>query len=502
MAEQRKRISLCMIVKNEEKHLSGCLESVQGIADEIIIVDTGSTDQTIAIAEKYGAVVLQSGWEHDFAKARNKGLERASGEWILFLDADEQLDEATKPQLLEYARHAELSALLLQIRNQIGPEQDQGATIHPVLRMFRNDPAHRFEGRIHEQISFSILRKNPSARFHLTDVIIHHYGYRTQVVAEKNKLQRNMELLELALAEDPDNTFHRYNIGVEYLRNNRASDALEAFRTARRSAGFEQLSYAHLVLKYESLSLQLLGRWEEAAVAAKEGAAVFPDYTDLWHYIAICSASAGRYRMALEAAEKALEMGAAPARYHTEDGMGTFRTAYLLGRIYEALYDEQGVVEAYMTALRFKPSLLPPLFRLCAYMRTAGREGQLAALMARRIACPDEAAMLKLAGVMVASGCLDSAIAYLEWQAELYKEPALSRSLALQASALREGDYSGLPFAGCLDKEEAEDGLSSAARWRLRAEQLLEKVQREKKQTVEKQAIQAIRLFLPGFEGW
>jgi glycosyltransferase involved in cell wall biosynthesis len=279
MAEQQKRISLCMIVKNEEKYLSGCLDSVQGIADEIIIVDTGSTDETIAIAERYGAIVIRSEWEHDFAKARNRGVERASGEWILFLDADEQLDEATKPQLLEYVRHADLSALLLQIRNQIGPENDQGSTIHPVLRMFRNDFGHRFEGRIHEQISFSILRRNPSARFHLTDVIIHHYGYRTQVVAEKNKLQRNMELLELALAEEPDNTFHRYNIGVEYLRNNRAADALEAFRIAKRSAGFKQLSYAHLVFKYESLSLQLLGRWEEAGAAAREGVAIFPDYT-------------------------------------------------------------------------------------------------------------------------------------------------------------------------------------------------------------------------------
>ncbi|MCM3628004.1 glycosyltransferase [Paenibacillus glycanilyticus] len=502
MADQRKRISLCMIVKNEEKHLPGCLDSVQGIADEIIIVDTGSTDETVAIAERYGAVVIRSGWEHDFAKARNKGVERASGEWILFLDADEQLDETTKPQLLAFAGHAELSALLLQIRNQIGPDHDQGSTIHPVLRMFRNDPAHRFEGRIHEQISFSILRKNPSARFHLTDVVIHHYGYRTQVVAEKNKLKRNMELLELALAEEPGNTFHRYNIGVEYLRNNRAADALEAFRTARRSDGFEQLSYAHLVLKYESLSLQLLGRWEEAAAVAREGTAMFPDYTDLWHYIALCGASTGRYKAAMEAAEKALEMGAAPARYHTEDGMGTFRTAYLQGRIYEALLDEQGVVQAYITALRFKPSLLPPLFRLCKFMRTAGREGQLAALMARRIACPDEAAMLKLAGVMVASGCPDSAVSYLEWQAELYKEPALRSSLSSHAVALSEGDFSRLPFSGYRGKEEVEELLSPAAHWRERAEYYLERVQQQRKQTAEKQAIQSIRLLMPGFEGW
>ncbi|MGO4110726.1 tetratricopeptide repeat-containing glycosyltransferase family 2 protein [Paenibacillus sp. YAF4_2] len=502
MAEQQKRISLCMIVKNEEKYLSGCLNSVQGIADEIIIVDTGSTDETIAIAKRYGAVVIQSEWEHDFAKARNRGVERASGEWILFLDADEQLDEATKPQLLEYVRHADMSALLLQIRNQIGPEHDQGSTIHPVLRMFRNDPGHRFEGRIHEQISFSILRTNPSARFHLTDVIIHHYGYRTQVVAEKNKLQRNMELLELVLAEEPDNTFHRYNIGVEYLRNNRAADALEAFRIAKRSAGFEQLSYAHLVFKYESLSLQLLGRWDEAGAAAREGASIFPDYTDLQHYMAFCSACTGQYKAAMEASEKALEMGAAPARYHTEDGVGTYRTAYLQGRIYEAMHDEQGLIQSYITTLRHKPSLLPPLFRICKYMRTAGREGQLAALMARWISCPDEAAMLKLAGVMVASGCPDSAIAYLEWQAELYKEPVLSRSLTAHASAMRDGDYSGLPFAGHRGREEAEDMLSPSIHWRVRAEHYLEQAQRMKGKTIEKQSIQAVRLLLPGFEGW
>jgi hypothetical protein len=182
--------------------------------------------------------------------------------------------------------------------------------------------------------------------------------------------------------------------------------------------------------------------------------------------------------------------------------MGTYRTAYLQGRIYEALHDEQGLIQSYITTLRHKPSLLPPLFRICKYMRTAGREGQLAALMARRISCPDEAAMLKLAGVMVASGCPHSAIAYLEWQAELYKEPALSRSLTAHANALRDGDYSGLPFAGYRGKEEAEDILSPSIHWRVRAEHYLEQAQRVKGKTIEKQSIQAVRLLLPGFEGW
>ncbi|CAM4353490.1 tetratricopeptide (TPR) repeat protein [Paenibacillus endophyticus] len=417
MVKPRKLISLCMIVKDEELHLPRCLTSVQGIVDEIIVVDTGSTDQTVAIAERYGARVVLAEWEHDFAKARNTGLALAQGDWILFLDADEELDTHTGKQLLAEACQP-VQGLFLQIWNVTGANDDErGGTVHPVLRMFRNDDLVRFEGSIHEQIAASLLRRWPRAVFQLTDTKIIHYGYRQDIVTQKNKLQRNMELLERAVQKEPDNSFHQYNIGVEYLRAGMPSKALEAFRSARQQQGFEQLSYAHLVVKYEVRSLLSLSQWAEAADIARLGAAQFSDYPDLHHYHALALAQCGQLHAAVSSAAAALGIGAAPPQYHTEDGIGTYRTSYMLGRLKEVQLDTQGVVQAYIAALRFHPTLTPPLYRLCRYLRIAGEEARIASILAAQLACRSEEAVIKVAAIMSASGCLQAAKAWVSWHA-------------------------------------------------------------------------------------
>lgn len=110
--QRKPLISLCMIVKNEADNLARCLTSVRGAADELIIVDTGSTDDTIAIARSFGAAVISFPWTGDFAAARNAGLEKARGTWILVLDADEELDAESKGELLLCAEHVEYEAFL------------------------------------------------------------------------------------------------------------------------------------------------------------------------------------------------------------------------------------------------------------------------------------------------------------------------------------------------------------------------------------------------------
>ncbi|MFF2092478.1 glycosyltransferase [Paenibacillus sp. NPDC058174] len=505
---RRKLISLCMIVKDEEAFLADCLKSVQGIADEIIIVDTGSTDRTTEIAAHYGAIIVHYKWDHDFAKARNAGLDRASGEWILFLDADERLDASTKGQLLDFVKDKSISALLLQIWNIVGDDEGQGATIHPVLRLFRSDKKIRFEGRIHEQIAPSVLRRFPDRRFHLTEAIIHHYGYKHQVVESKGKLKRNMELLKLAIAEEPGNSFHRYNIGVEHLRVGEPAEALAAFRLVRNAADFEQLNYAHLVNKYEALSLQLLGRWQEAAEAASEGTVRFPAYTDMWHYKALAHAQLGQLKEARAAAERAVELGVAPPQYHTEDGMGTFRTAYLLGRLCEALQDDQAVIRYYVLALRMKSSLLPPLFRLCAYYRSSGRSIAVSAVLASKLHCPDEGSILKVAGVMQASGCGQAALSWLEWHASTEKNSALKQSLTEIIARFRSGDNSVLPFEERQSSVNGYEGGEAGEKqvrskdWRDRADDRLAAYQKSRKSALEQRAVTAIRLQLPFYEGW
>ncbi|WP_338707272.1 tetratricopeptide repeat-containing glycosyltransferase family 2 protein [Paenibacillus amylolyticus] len=406
------RISLCMIVKNEEELLPHCLASVQGAVDEIIVVDTGSSDRSAEIAQQYGALVVGFEWCEDFAAARNAGLERASGDWILFLDADEALDRAAREQIRSWTLVSGCDGLFLNIHNYTGTGQ-QGVTVNPVLRLFRNAPEHRFEGRIHEQIAAAICRRNPEAAFHVTDMVIHHYGYQTAIVERKDKVNRNVRLLQQAVEEEPDQPFHHYNLGVEYLRVGEAERALETFGVARMGIDPAVTSYAHLLFKYEVRCLQHLNRWQEALDRIDAALELFPEYTDLMHHRGVCADALGDADRAEYSLREAVRMGPPPPIYHTEEGIGTYQTWYTLGRLLEGRADLEGAVDAYVEAVRAKSSLLPPLYRIFRIMRVSGQEHQIPELVRERFALSSEEATHKVLGILEQSRCYDAALQLL-----------------------------------------------------------------------------------------
>jgi len=406
------RISLCMIVKDEEELLPHCLASVQGAVDEMIVVDTGSSDHSAEIAKQYGAEVVAFEWCDDFAAARNAGLERASGDWILFLDADEALDRAAREQIRSWTGVSGCDGLFLNIHNYTGTGQ-QGVTVNPVLRLFRNAPEHRFEGRIHEQIAAAICRGNPEAAFHVTDMVIHHYGYQTAIVERKDKVNRNVRLLQQAVEEEPDQPFHHYNLGVEYLRVGEAERALETFAVARMGIDPAVTSYAHLLFKYEVRCLQHLNRWQEALDRIDAALELFPEYTDLMHHRGVCADALGDADRAEYSLREAVRMGPPPPIYHTEEGIGTYQTWYTLGRLLEGRADLEGAVDAYVEAVRAKSSLLPPLYRIFRIMRVSGQEHQIPELVTERFALRSEEATHKVLGILEQSRCYEAALQLL-----------------------------------------------------------------------------------------
>ncbi|WP_405131006.1 glycosyltransferase [Paenibacillus sp. FSL H8-0317] len=406
------RISLCMIVKDEEELLPHCLASVQGAVDEIIVVDTDSSDRSAEIAQQYGALVVRFEWCEDFAAARNAGLERASGDWILFLDADEALDRAAREQIRSWTTVSGCDGLFLNIHNYTGSGQ-QGVTVNPVLRLFRNAPEHRFEGRIHEQIAAAICRRNPEAAFHVTDMVIHHYGYQTAIVERKDKVNRNVRLLQQAVEEEPDQPFHHYNLGVEYLRVGEAERALETFGMARMGIDPAVTSYAHLLFKYEVRCLQHLNRWQEALDRIDAALELFPEYTDLMHHRGVCADALGDADRAEYSLREAVRMGPPPPIYHTEEGIGTYQTWHTLGRLLEGRADLEGAVDAYVEAVRAKSSLLPPLYRIFRIMRVSGQEHQIPELVRERFALSSEGATHKVLGILEQSRCYDAALQLL-----------------------------------------------------------------------------------------
>ncbi|MFC5403515.1 glycosyltransferase [Cohnella soli] len=433
-------VTLCMIVKDEESMLASCLSSVAGAVDEIVVVDTGSTDGTVAIAERYGACVIRQAWQNDFAAARNAGVEAARGKWILFLDADEALESSHIAQLREWAMEDGVEGFFLRIRNYVG-EGDQGATVNPILRLFRNRPEHRFRGRIHEQIAASIVERNPTAAFRLTDIVVHHYGYRKVHVDAKNKVRRNMELLEEALRSEPDNAFYRYNIGVEYLRTGRPAEALVQFTEAAGRIDPVATSYAHLLRKYEIRCLQALGRLEEALERAEEAKALYPGYTDMLHCKAASEKALGRLGEAAATLLEAMKAGESSPIYHTEDGIGTYVTAYVLGEVQEERGQYDDALSWYTEALSYRASLTPPLYRSFQLLRVVGREKEIVPLLKSAYRIKEPEAWAKIAAILLQSRC-GRAAADLLREKPTRRLPSSFRSLAGAEAELQRGRLS------------------------------------------------------------
>ncbi|OME00080.1 hypothetical protein BSK54_18285 [Paenibacillus odorifer] len=377
MPSQKPLISLCMIVKNEADNLSQCLKSVRGVADEIIVVDTGSTDSTLQIALSFGAKVVHHPWNGDFAAARNAGLQQAHGQWILILDGDEELDAKSKGELLLCAEHLEYEAFFLRIHNHKGlTAASQTITVNPIIRLFRNRPQYRFSGIIHEQIAETIVKATPKAAMHLSTIIIHHYGYADGVVAKKDKIKRNVELLKEQLKLNPNDPFHHFNMAVEYMRLSEYQPALEHIKRSLNEAP-PDTSYVHLLHKYQIRCLAELKDFNAALEACDSGITLHPDYPDLAHIKGVLLFQMGALAEAKTALLQALVIGEAPSGYHTESGFGSYLTFYLLGQLCEEIGDETEACACYTKAAQLHPEPTPIITRLIRALKCAERENEI-----------------------------------------------------------------------------------------------------------------------------
>lgn len=219
MKNQSVLLSLCMIVKNEEANLARCLTSVAAQVDEMVVVDTGSTDRTLEIARDFGARVFQISWRDDFAAAKNEALSRARGQWILVLDADEEFlgapAEKTPPDLRQFLQTTTVDALQLRVRNLMPPGELEQYQEFYLTRLWRNRADFRYEGAIHEQIR-PVIRRCGGKIAESPFVILHHGYRRPTVQGNQNRAERNLRLLQTALQKDPHNPYLLYHLGATY----------------------------------------------------------------------------------------------------------------------------------------------------------------------------------------------------------------------------------------------------------------------------------------------
>lgn len=216
------RLTACLIVRNEERHLQGCLSCITDIASEIVVVDTGSTDSTREIAIANGARLIESSWQNNFALARNTALEHATGDWILYVDADERFFAAAE-DMVELDDESVVAAT-------VDFRAASNLTTYREHRLFRNRADLRFHGIIHETIlpDLSRILHSGSARVACTTARIEHLGYEGDL---QRKHIRNHSLLLAAVEQDPERVYLWHALGECELGLGRPREAERAWRT-------------------------------------------------------------------------------------------------------------------------------------------------------------------------------------------------------------------------------------------------------------------------------
>jgi glycosyltransferase involved in cell wall biosynthesis len=241
-------VSLCMIVKNEEKYLEGCLESVKDVVGEIVITDTGSTDNTLAIAEKYKAKISCFPWINDFAAARNFSLNQATGDWILYLDADERLSDESIEELKRITSASPSSAFKCKVVsiNNINRHH----SVMSYARLFPNAPGVRFTGKVHEQIEDSLINNNYPVLSSTVEII--HLGYNVNENELKNKAERNLSILkeEYKLS---GSSYYSFQLGQTLGILNRKQEAESCFCEALKDKNLKR-EYRGVAYRYLAIN--------------------------------------------------------------------------------------------------------------------------------------------------------------------------------------------------------------------------------------------------------
>ncbi|WP_051015878.1 tetratricopeptide repeat-containing glycosyltransferase family 2 protein [Melioribacter roseus] len=210
-------LTLSMIVKNEEKYLKDCLESVKNLVNEIVIVDTGSTDNTVSIAKEYNAKVYNFEWINDFSAARNYALSKSTGDWILYLDADERLEPGSIHELKKILNTVTKAGYFCTVKS-IDSENERDHSIRYV-RLFKNSPDIKFRGKVHEQITDSLVENGYQIQH--SKIVINHIGYDVSKEEKEKKAKRNLELL-LEDYNQSKSSYSLFQLGQTYyiLENN------------------------------------------------------------------------------------------------------------------------------------------------------------------------------------------------------------------------------------------------------------------------------------------
>ncbi|MDJ0579951.1 tetratricopeptide repeat protein [Crocosphaera sp.] len=352
------KLSLCMIVKNEEVILSKCLESVQNVVDEMVVMDTGSTDKTVEIAQKFGAVVPTFPWGDDFAEARNEALKYVTGDWVLVLDADEVLNQKVAPQIKE-AIAKEENLVVNLVRHEIGSSQSPYSL---VSRLFRKHPevnfARPYHAIIDDSVSELLKKENHWKIVDLPAISVFHYGYTPGAIASLNKYNRAQTAMESFIKEHPNDPYTCSKLGALYAQIGKEKQAIKLFKQGLKSNKAD----IHVLYELHYHLGNLYAKQEDKEKAIK-------------HY------------------QKAIEQPImAPLKLGSHNNIGV---------VLQSMGDYKNAAQAYETTLKIDPTFITGYYNFAMTLTAMGRLADAVAIYEKLISLtPNYAAAYQNLGVV------------------------------------------------------------------------------------------------------
>jgi glycosyltransferase involved in cell wall biosynthesis len=355
----KKTISLCMIVKDEEAYIRRCLESVTKHVDEIIIVDTGSTDETINIAGEFGAHIYHFGWIDDFAAARNFSIGKAKSDYILVLDADEYLDQNTD---IQNAIKELKDYYIIDFMNYM---EGGYVSSHQAIRLFKNHVGLEYFGKVHEHLN---LEDHEDLTVAVTDLLIHHDGYQEEAYRSKNKYERNLKILLKEVNENPSG-YNLFNLGKQYKVSGDYHEALELLK--RSFPLSKDKVYLPYLLFLMGECLLEMKRYKDGIHLMKDSVELFPTYTGFYYLLGLYYENLNYLKASEDSFNKCIELGEVK-HFESLMGVGSYLASIKLSEIQLKQGKHILALESSFSALNMHKGFLPAMNQYLSVLQSAG----------------------------------------------------------------------------------------------------------------------------------
>jgi glycosyltransferase involved in cell wall biosynthesis len=308
-------ITQCIIAKNEEKNIEYCLSHLKSVVDEQIVIDTGSTDRTVELAETFGAKVFHFDWIDDFSAARNYAIDKAKGDWIIFLDCDEYFSDSSIPIIKKYIRNinsnTNIDGILSEFINIDCNNNVISRAINVSPRIFRKKINIRYKNKVHEfladekreKLNFSVVCSNES-----NNLKILHTGYDKKIVKDKNKNKRNINLLKKELDANPEDSHLNLYISMSLYMNQQYKESLNyAFQALKYMDSNKDLEYYPTIYSSILYSMHALNApYDKMKTMFDEATIKYLKYPDYYRAMGLAALRIGDIKEAIRFLEKCI----------------------------------------------------------------------------------------------------------------------------------------------------------------------------------------------------